>query len=210
MLATAFQFLEVPQCFALIDQELELVEPDARYLDEMLAACHDPATRDLMPAQAKTQRADLDTFLAQNPRGHTTAEAARHGEAGYTFWMRLRPGVPPRHTRVAATHLAMAGSISLRIGHSVNLDRFLGHIGYHVMPAARGHHYAERAARLLLPVARAHGHQHLWVTCNPENIASRRTCEALGAVFVDMVALPRDNPLYKQGDRQKCRYRMDL
>jgi predicted acetyltransferase len=210
MLATAFQFLDVPRCFALIDHELELVEPEGRYVEEMLGACHHPATRDLMPAQAKTERADLETFLVQNPHGHTAADEARHVEAGYTFWMRLRAGVPARNTRVPPADLVVVGSISLRIGHSVNLDRYLGHIGYHVMPAARGHHYSERAARLLLPVARAHGHRHLWVTCNPENIASRRTCEALGAVYVDTVALPRENPLYKQGDREKCRYRVDL
>jgi predicted acetyltransferase len=210
MLATAFQFLDVPQCFALIDHELELVEPDARHVEEMLAACHHPATRDLMPAQARTQRADMETFLAQNPRGHTAADLPRQVEGGYTFWMRMRAGVSPLHTRVPAADLTMVGSISLRIGHSVNLDRYLGHIGYHVMPSARGHHYSERAARLLLPVARAHGHQHLWITCNPENVASRRTCEALGAVYVDTVALPREHPLYKQGDREKCRYRVEL
>ena len=39
----------------------------------------------------------------------------------------------------------MAGSISLRLGHGVNLDRYLGHIGYHVLPPARGHHFAESA-----------------------------------------------------------------
>ena len=207
MLATTFEFLDVPRFFALIDQELELVEPEARHVAEMLAACHHPATRELLPTQGKMQRVDLEKFLAGNPRGHTAADPARLVEAGYTFWMRVRNGVAPPDGRVPAD-LAMVGSISLRIGHSVNLDWYLGHIGYHVMPSARGHHYAARAARLLLPVARAHGHQHLWITCNPDNIASRRTCELLGAAYVDTVLLPRENPLYKQGEREKCRYRL--
>ena len=30
------------------------------------------------------------------------------------------------------------------------------------------------------------------------------------AKFVETVNVPRDNPLYAQGDRQKCRYRMEL
>jgi RimJ/RimL family protein N-acetyltransferase len=210
MLATAFQFLDIPRFFALIDHELELVEPDARYVDELLAACHHPATRDGMPQQAKTQRSDVVTFLTQNPRGQTLADPARQVEPGYTFWMRLRQGVPPLPSPSPAPDLAIVGSISLRIGHTLNLDRYLGHIGYHVMPSARGHHYSERAARLLLPIARAHGHQHIWITCNPDNLPSRRTCERLGAAFVDTVALPRDNALYTQGDRQKCRYRLEL
>jgi predicted acetyltransferase len=209
MAVMTFEFLDVPQCFALIDHELELVEPEARYLEEMLAACQHPATRELLPAQGKMQRTDLEKFLATNPRGRTVADLPRHVEAGYTFWMRMRDGMAPRDGRAPAD-LAMVGSISLRIGHSVNLDWYLGHIGYHVMPSARGHHYAERASRLLLPVARAHGHQHLWITCNPDNIASRRTCEGLGAVYVDTVLLPRENPLYKQGEREKCRYRLAL
>ncbi len=205
----AFEFLDVPRCFSLLDQELELVEPEARYLEEMLAACHHPATRDLMPAQAKTQRADLEKFLAANPRGRTAADPARQVEPGYTFWMRVRAGVTPRQAPAPAD-LLMVGSISLRIGHSVNLDWYLGHVGYHVMPAARGRHYAERAARLLMPVARAHGHQYVWITCNPDNIASRKTCEALGAVYVDTVTLPPENPLYRQGERVKCRYKLGV
>jgi len=210
MLATAFQFLDVTRFFTLVDHELELVEPDPRHVEDLLAACHHPLTRELMPAQAKTTREDVMTFLAQNPRGHTAADLGKDVAAGYTFWMRVRPGVMPVPTCVPATELVIAGSISLRIGHSVNLDRYLGHIGYHVMPGARGHHFSERAARLLVPVARAHGHEHLWITCNPDNIASRRTCERLGAVYVDTVALPRENALYTQGDREKCRYRMGV
>ena len=210
MLATAFEFLDVPSIFALVDHELELVEPELRHVDDLLAACHHPLTRELMPAQAKTQREDVMTFLAQNPRGRTAADAAKDIAPGYTFWMRVRPGVATVSSCVPATELVIAGSISLRIGHSVNLDRYLGHFGYHVLPGARGHHFSERAARLLAPVARAHGHEHVWITCNPDNIASRRTCERLGAEYVDTVALPRDNALYTQGDRQKCRYRMAL
>jgi predicted acetyltransferase len=210
MLASAFQFLDIPRFFALIDHELELVEPDERYVDELLAACHHPATRHHMPQQAKTQRSDVMNFLAQNPRGQTPGDPSRQIEPGYTFWMRIRAGVPLLPSGAPAPDIAIAGSISLRIGHSLNLDRYLGHIGYHVMPSARGRHYSERAARLLLPVARAHGHQHIWITCNPDNYPSRRTCERLGAMYVDTVALPRDNALFTQGDREKCRYRLEL
>jgi tagatose 1,6-diphosphate aldolase len=50
----------------------------------------------------------------------------------------------------------------------------------------------------------------LWITCNPENIASRRTCEAAGADFVEIVDLPSDIDMYQEGERQKCRYRLKL
>jgi predicted acetyltransferase len=79
-----------------------------------------------------------------------------------------------------------------------------------VYPFARGHHYAERACRLLLPLARRHGIQPLWITCNPDNFPSRRTCERLGAKLVEIVAVPPRDPLYLRGDHEKCRYRLDL
>ena len=184
-----------------------------RYADDLLAACHHPLTRELMPAQAKLQRDGIVTFLSQNPRGWSASDPERDIAPGYTFWMRVRPGVnpaPETSRGLPPPQIVMAGSISLRIGHSLNLDRYLGHIGYHVLPPARGRRFAERAVRLLLPLARAHGHQHLWITCNPDNSASRRTCERLGAACVDIVPVPRGNTLYAQGDRQKCRYRLLL
>ncbi|HEY4328380.1 MAG TPA: GNAT family N-acetyltransferase [Phycisphaerae bacterium] len=210
MLATAFHFLDTPSLFTLVDHELELVEPDLRHADELLAACHHPLTQELMPAQAKLQRDGVETFIAQNPRGHSQPEPAKDIAPGYTFWMRMRRGAMEAEAGVPVPEVVIAGSISLRIGHSLNLDRYLGHIGYHVLPPARGRHFAERACRLILPIARAHGHEHLWITCNPENAASRRTCERLGAQYVDVVNVPKENALYSQGDRQKCRYRMGL
>jgi len=209
-LADTFTFLDVPRLFPLIDHELELVEPHPRYINDLLAACHHPLTQDLMPAQARLQRDGVESFLEQNPRGRSSADPRKQIVPGYTFWMRIRPAAIPLPAPVPAPDVAIAGSISLRIGHCVNLDRYLGHIGYHVLPPARGHHFAERASRMLLPVARAHGHQILWITCNPDNFASRRSCERLGATFIDIVQVPKDNPLYSQGDRQKCRYRLDL
>jgi tagatose 1,6-diphosphate aldolase len=217
MQATAFSFLDVPRLFTLVDHELELVEPDLKYVDELLEACRHPLTREWMPAQARTSRDTLLSFLKHNPRGRSVAEPSRHIAPSYTFWMRLRPLAFRQNgrelfpdTRTALGEVAIAGSISLRIGHSVNLDKYLGHVGYHVLPPARGHNFAERATRLLLPLARVHGHRILWITCNPDNLASRRTCERLGASFVDIVPIPQENPLYAQGDRQKCRYKLEL
>jgi tagatose 1,6-diphosphate aldolase len=62
---------------------------------------------------------------------------------------------------------------------------------------------------LLLPLARSHGLMTIWITCNPDNFASRRTCELAGATLVEIVDLPEDNDMYQRGERQKCRYRLD-
>jgi predicted acetyltransferase len=111
-----------------------------------------------------------------------------------------------RHTG----HIQSVGNIELRIGHTFRLDQFGGQIGFSVDPGYRGHHYASRSVRMLLPLARRHGLQTIWITCNPENIASRRTCERLGAKFVEIVDLPPDHEMYQRGDRQKARYRLEI
>jgi tagatose 1,6-diphosphate aldolase len=69
------------------------------------------------------------------------------------------------------------GNIELRVGNTDSLVRYGGHFGYGVEPLYRGRHYAARACRLLLPLARSHGLTTVWITCNPDNFASRRTCE---------------------------------
>ena len=102
------------------------------------------------------------------------------------------------------------GHIDLRVGDTQRIAAYAGHIGYGVDPAHRGHRYAARACRLLLGLARRHGMQTLWITCNPDNAASRRTCEILGARLVEIVDLPEDSDMFQRGERQKCRYRLDL
>lgn len=105
---------------------------------------------------------------------------------------------------------ATAGTIQFRAGSTHTLDMYSGHFGYGVEPAFRGHRYASRAVRLLLPFVRRHGLTTVWITSNPDNIASRRSCELAGGTFVEVVPLPEDNDQYIEGDREKCRYRLDL
>jgi len=62
----------------------------------------------------------------------------------------------------------------------------------------------------LLEIARRHGMTIVWITCNPENVASRRTCELVGGELVEIVDLPSDSDMYQEGERQKCRYRIRL
>lgn len=102
------------------------------------------------------------------------------------------------------------GRIELRIGNTHNIVMYAGHIGYSVRPEHRGHRYAARACKLLLPLARSHGLTTLWITCSPDNMASRRTCELAGGVLVEIVDLPEESEMYQRGERRKCRYRFDL
>lgn len=102
------------------------------------------------------------------------------------------------------------GDIDLRVGDTNHIVMYGGHLAYGVNPEHRGQHYATRGCKLLLPLARSHGLKTLWITCNPDNIASARTCELAGAELVEIVDLPEDTDMYQRGERQKCRYKIEL
>lgn len=102
------------------------------------------------------------------------------------------------------------GRIELRTGTTHNIVMYAGHVSFRVYPEHRGHRYAAKACKLLLPLARRQGLKALWITCNPDNVASRRTCELAVGELVEIVDLPQDTDMYQAGERQKRRYRIDL
>ncbi len=105
---------------------------------------------------------------------------------------------------------AVAGTIRLRLSDTDDIRLYAGHIGYRVEEAYRGHHYAAQACMLLKPIALQHGFYELWLTCDPDNWPSRRTCERIGAELIEIIDLPEDLDMYLDGEWQKCRYRWQL
>ncbi len=119
--------------------------------------------------------------------------------------------VPTYHFRmVHAVTGDELGMIRLRVGYTEELGRYAGHIGYAVHEPHRGHRYAARSVRLLAPLAKRVGIDPVWITCDPENIASRRTLELAGAEFVEIVDVPEDHIIHQSGHPRKCRYRLDV
>lgn len=206
MTIATFQFIDPGP---LQDMELELVPPQTRWVDHVLKAASDPLTRRDAPADAAVTRHQLTSMIQSWPHGRQASDPERGIVPAYHFWMKVtRPAAEHRSFFGHAGRVAIAGGIGLRIGHNEDIELYYGHIGYHVYPPSRGHHYAERACRLLLPLAKYHGVSPLWITTNPDNLASRRTCERLGAEMVEVVNVPPGHPLYLRGERRKCRYRL--
>lgn len=171
------------QRFKLVDDELELHLKACDYYQTFQEGCQPAANTALAPR--------------------------------YRFEMRLRPmfentsSNARRHSKSAA--FSVVGNIQLRLGYGKDLEHYAGHLGYYVSPAHRGRRFALRSCLLLLELARWHGMSTIWITCNPDNLASRRTAERLGAACIETVELPSNNPQRLQsGDAQKCRYRLSL
>jgi tagatose 1,6-diphosphate aldolase len=212
----SFQFLDPG---LLVDGNLELASPHEGLIDDLLASARHPLTLRDAPGDAKVSRTELEDYLRAAPAGRVPSDPQRKRCPQYDFWMvrRDEPGARNTGTSLLARWFALAapplrvlGGITLRVGRTPSIEMYYGHVGYHVFPAARGHHYAERACRLLLPLARRHGLNPLWITCNPDNLASRRTCERLGMCLVETVAVPGEEALYLRGEREKCRYRLEV
>lgn len=191
----------------LIDHDLELIPPRVQLIDDVLKSCQHPLTRCQAPAEAQVTRTQLEEFLELAPEGREPANPSANRVPQYHFWMRRREEFSGQSE---SPPLSIVGGISLRIAWTPSVELYYGHIGYHVYPAAQGRHYAERACRMLLPLARRHKIRTLWITCNPENAASRRTCERLGARLVEIVPVPPEQPLFARGEFFKCRYRLDV
>lgn len=196
-----FQFLDPGP---LVDGELTLVAPSRKLVDELLHAELESGLIGAGLEDINAARARQEAFLRECPAGRQKADLLAGRVPAYHFWMRLDPEHPVSRT----IPIRIVGGIGFRVGRNRELEFYSGHIGYHVYPPARGHHYAERAVRLLLPLVRHHRIDPLWITVNPDNTPSRRTCERLGAELVDVVQIPEGHPFRERGETSKCRYRI--
>lgn len=122
----------------------------------------------------------------------------------------VRGWVPAYYFDILDREGQKVGNCDLRIGHTEGLY-YGGNIGYAVEEPYRGHHYAEKACRLLFRLAQRHGLGYLIITCQPSNLPSRRTCERLGGQLLEIVELPEDNDMrVRDGHTRECVYRFEL
>jgi len=101
----------------------------------------------------------------------------------------------------------LVGVINFRIGQSRQIMRYAGQIGYTIYEPFRGHRYATKALGALLP----HGFAYfptLFITCDPDHVASIRTIEAFPHDYHGIVEIPRSNRMYREGARAKRVYEL--
>lgn len=121
-----------------------------------------------------------------------------------------RGHVPCYHFRILLHQTSEPiGKIRLRVGH-VPVLLIVGHVGFDIDEPHRGHGYAARACVLVRQAALVHGLDKLVIAYDPDNVASRKTCEQIGATFVGIADVPEDHELYRQGERTVARYDWNL
>ncbi|UED86461.1 GNAT family N-acetyltransferase [Streptomyces profundus] len=94
-------------------------------------------------------------------------------------------GMVPSTTLWFAEGDVFLGRISIRHQLTPRLMEWGGSIGYDVRPSARGRGNGRTMLRATLPHAWGLGLDPVLVTCDTDNIASRKVIEAAGGVFED-------------------------
>lgn len=141
-------------------------------------------------------------------------ETLGFGEVRLRF-LKVMPGDPSRgfvpyyHFRILAEGGTDVGHINFRVGDTEHVRTFAGHIGFEVLERHRGRRYALQACRAVAPFVRSI-YGDVLITCDPDNLPSRKTIERLGASFLDEVAVPPNERGYQRGSRIKRRYRWTL
>lgn len=145
----------------------------------------------------------LDTGFLKSDEISLVLEETKEADPG-------RKRVPAYCFRICDRQGTPVGRCDLKIGYIDSLY-YSGHIGYEVDAGHRGHHYAAKACRLLFGLAKKHGMEYLYITCIPENLPSRRTCESLGGELQEIAELPEDHDLrVEKGYTHVCVFRYEL
>jgi len=79
-------------------------------------------------------------------------------------------------------------------------------MNYEVNEEFRGHSFASRSCKLLFPLAKKHGLSKLLITCDPDNIASKKTCAAIGGILIDTIYVEIEPGRF----RDTCRYEIPI
>lgn len=164
-----------------------LVEPDVRFHASFLRAMAGFA------AEGRGAAGDTSTIGSDlREWGGRWDDAAVF--ADYVAQIRAlgRPETPRPPGRVPATTLwwtegdEFLGRIQLRHWLNDFLTEVGGHVGYDVPPEHRRQGHATAMLRALLPLAaKGFGLDRVLVTCDDDNVASRKVIEACGGVFED-------------------------
>lgn len=102
------------------------------------------------------------------------------------------------------------GHINLRLGNTEKIIKYIGHIGYGIDEQYRGNKYAAKACLIIKNVAKEHGMEKAIIACNPDNYASRKICETIGARLIEVIDIPETSEVYSTNETKKCRYEWEL
>lgn len=168
----------------------ELVRPALRYRDSFLEATREfPPDEDTMVFEREQATRDFKGFVKSVDAFSRGQNLPRGWVASSSYWL--------------VEGDEYIGSTNVRHELTEWLERYGGHIGYAIRPTKRQQGYGKLICKLALEEARNLGLKRVLITCDADNLGSRKIIESNGGVFENEVVQPdRDVP--------KRRYWFDL
>jgi len=102
----------------------------------------------------------------------------------------LRPRFVPSAFYVGVVDDEVVGRLSLRYHLNEFLSKIGGHIGFGVRPSRRRRGYAVEMLGQALPICASIGIEKALITCDADNIRSRKVIERCGGIFEGMSCEP--------------------
>lgn len=98
----------------------------------------------------------------------------------------IRHGFYKTDVRLCYCGDRLVGILNARLTDEPFLRLYAGHIGYNVRPSERGHGFGRACALEALRLCRASGVETPVICTDPNNLASRRTAESVGFLYVGL------------------------
>lgn len=101
----------------------------------------------------------------------------------------------------------VVGRCEYRFEQGIDLV-YYGNVGYVIYSPYRGNNYAYKACVQLLALLKERYAEmdEVYITCNPDNMPSKRTIEKLGATYLQTVDVDPKHELFRYGEVQKDVY----
>jgi predicted acetyltransferase len=168
----------------------ELVRPGPRYRDSFFEASREfGPDEDTLVYEREHAVRDFDGFVKAVEGWSRGEQLPRGWVASTTLWL--------------VDDDDYIGSVNIRHDLTDWLLRFGGHIGYAIRPSRRRQGYGRTICRLALIEARNIGLDRVLITCDADNVGSRKIIEANGGVLENEVFQP-------ENDAPKRRYWIDV
>ena len=155
----------------------ELVPPTRRYRESFLEAMGEFSARDqAMALERRLAIADFDGYLRVVAAWTRGEEIPIGWVSVSTFWL--------------IDDDEYIGSTNVR--HTLNdyLRDYGGHIGYTIRPSKRRRGYGREICKLALVEASKLGLKRVLITCDDDNLGSRKIIESSGGVLENVVPQP--------------------
>lgn len=101
----------------------------------------------------------------------------------------------------------VVGRVEYRFEEAKEL-KYYGNIGYVVYLPYRGNNYAYQATQMLIKIIKERYPEihEIYITCNPDNLASKKTIEKFDVTYLGCIKVEKKHELYRLGDKEKDIY----